>query len=217
MSVETKFTGRPENLITSSKPTVETEDVSTALPAPIKSNVEEENLSLASPGKPDVEIGAYANTLIPPSKPIIQVTPNEISPGSADLQIETSNKTDEQALETELVEESTTWEQMLIAADVLSSLSAAEHDLLVEPAALLDLTEEAVEKSSGSQPNHEMSEEISRQRNVEETPASSDMHSAVIDEANGFDAQQNSGAKISSSRNHRSRHQDGLIYTDKDC
>jgi hypothetical protein len=180
VSVETKFTASPENLITSSKPTFETKDISTALPAPIESNVEEENLSLASPGKPDVEIGVIANTSIPLSKPVIQVTLNEISPGSADLQIETSNKTEEQALETELVEESTTREQTPVAADVLFSLSATEHDLLVEPVALPDLTEEAVEKSSSPQQNHEMSEEISSQRNVEETLASSDMHSAVI-------------------------------------
>jgi hypothetical protein len=179
VSVETKFTAGPENLITSSKPTVERKDVSTTLPAPIESNFEEENISLASPGKPDVEIGAIANTSIPPSKPVIQVTLNEISPGSADLQIETSNKTEEPSLETELVEESTTREQTPVVADVLSSLSATEHDLLVEPVALPDLTEEAVEKSSSSQQNHEMPEEISSQRNVEETPASGGIHSAV--------------------------------------
>jgi hypothetical protein len=176
--VDTKFTAGRGDSIPPNKPAFESEHVSTALPAPNEPNIEVENHSLASPSEPNVEVGAITDASIPLSKPIIEGMPNEISPCSADPQVETSNETEEQALEP--IEESITREQTPSAAEVLSSLSSTEHDLLVEPVALPDLTEGAVEKSSSSQQNHEMSEEISSKRFVEETPAGSDMHSAVI-------------------------------------
>jgi hypothetical protein len=178
--VETKFTAGPGDLIPPSKPTIEPEDVSAALPAPGEFNIEVENRSLASPSEPNVEVGAIADTSIPPSKPVIEGMPNEISPGFADLQIETSNKTEEQVLETGLIEDSITREQTPDVAEVLSSLSSTEHDLLVELVALPDLTEAAVEKSSSSHQNLEMSKQNSSQQIVEQTQASSDMHPAVI-------------------------------------
>jgi hypothetical protein len=180
VAVDTKFTTGPGDLIPPNKPTVEPEDVGTALPAPSESNIEVESCSLASPSEPNVEVGAITDTSIPPGKPVIKGMHNEISPNSANLQIEKSNKTEEQALKTELIEESITREQTPGAAEVLSSLSVIKHDLLVGFVALPDLSHEAVEKSSSSQQNHEVSEEIYSKRNVEETPASSDMHSAVI-------------------------------------